>query len=677
MRQNAVGKMPLWASITQLYGYIYCMILSNMLTDIPLYGGVLYLCGKAVIIFGGTIGKDRRFLPAYVKRWVIALLIVLLGIGILLVGLFPAGILSEKVWMLYAAVALCICAEANTDRLSAVIHAEEKLSRRTIVWSVLFQFAILAGMTAIIFYNFGWRAGIAPAAGFLFLVANRVYVAFRLRGSREQIAADGELGEADFRKAYAYRSMEWVSLLLVMAVELTITSIYALLATNSDGLLTSMIIAVLCTVLPAEGGFFLLRRAKNSRWKDPTWLLCIGLLLWLAGIVLCIQMLIAGKVDYIRIYLCLAICTSGGSLSMTGLGRIEELMPEAVNAAGEEIPRGYWKLRITNWNLARLLGDVFSLIALGIVCFFYRGGLPHSTDELAARFQPVLSIPVFLVVVAALVSSFRFPISGRYIEKIRKLMRIQESGKENKALQEQVTRIVSEPYRQPYLSRFLIILCKMHFRCKLVHPENIQTDDSNPLVFLCNHGEFYGPMACKMYIPVPIRAWAISSMMNDKKSVAQYIYENTTSRQKGMPEIEKRILARMAAWLSVNVMGQLECIPVYRDSPMKLRETFRLSMEAMEAGDNLLIFPENPENKYPREGIGELSPGFVMLADIYWKKKGKRLRMLPMYADKKRRRVCFGHVIEYDPERNLKDETDRIVLEATKQIRGMAEQGEE
>ena len=227
------------------------------------------------------------------------------------------------------------------------------------------------------------------------------------------------------------------------------------------------------------------------------------------------------------------------------------------------------------------------------------------------------------------------------------------------------------------LTDALIILCKMHFRCKLIHPENIQTDDSNPLVFLCNHGEFYGPMACKMYIPVPIRAWAISSMMNDKKSVAQYIYENTTSRQKGMPEIEKRILARMAAWLSVNVMGQLECIPVYRDSPMKLRETFRLSMEAMEAGDNLLIFPENPENKYPREGIGELSPGFVMLADIYWKKKGKRLRMLPMYADKKRRRVCFGHVIEYDPERNLKDETDRIVLEATKQIRGMAEQGEE
>ena len=55
------------------------------------------------------------------------------------------------------------------------------------------------------------------------------------------------------------------------------------------------------------------------------------------------------------------------------------------------------------------------------------------------------------------------------------------------------------------------------------------------------------------------------------------IYTNTTSRQEGMPEFWKRFLARLAAWLSVNVMSQLECIPVYRDSPLKLRETFRMT----------------------------------------------------------------------------------------------------
>ena len=674
MSDKTTGKMPLQAAITQLYGYIYCMILSSMLTDMPIFGGVLYLCGKAVLVFSGTVGRNRKFLPAYAKRWVIAMVVVLLSIGIVLAGLFPAEIQSGKVWMLYAAVALCISAETNTDRLARILRADEAMSGRTKAAGILLQAAILIGMSSIIFFNFGFAEGLAPAAGFLLLVVYRIYAMNRLRGSIEQIDDDTELNEADFRKAHAYRTVEWVSLLLVMAVELTITAIYALLATNREGLLPAMIVAVLCTVIPAEAGFLLLRRTERKSMKDPTWLLCTGLILWLGGIILCIQMLIAGKIDYVRIYICLVICTIGGSLSMTGLGRIEELMPEAVNASGEKVPRGYWKLRTTNWNLARLLGDVLALITLGIFCIANRKGLPETAEELAARFQPVLSIPVFLVVIGALVSAFRFPISRRYIEKIRKLMKLQEEGQENKPLQEQVARIVSEPYRQPWLSRFLIFLCRLHFRCRLVDEDRIETDDENPLVFLCNHGEFYGPMACKIYIPVPIRAWAVSSMMHDQKAVTQYIYENTTSRQEGMPEIEKRILARMAAWLSVNVMGQLECIPVYRDSPMKLRETFRISMDAMEAGDNLLIFPENPENKYPSEGIGELSPGFVMLADIYWKKKKKRLRMLPMYADKKRKKIKFGHVIEFNPENNLKDETDRIVQETTEQIRTMAEE---
>lgn len=675
MIAKTAGKMPLRAAISQLFGYIYCMILSSMLTDMPVYGGVLYLCGKAVLVFAGTCGKDRKFLPFYAKRWTVLLLAMLLIMGILLAGVFPATIQSEKTWILFAAVVLCICAEANTDRVSRIYRADEKLSVRAKAGGIFIQILIIIGMSVIIFTNFGWKNGWAPAAGFLILVMDRIYVNYRLRGSTEQIDHEADLQESDFRKAHAYHSMEWVSLLLVMAVELTVTSIYALLAVNAEqGLLTAMIIAVLCTVLPAEAGFLLLRRSEKKDRKDPTWLLVAGLVLWLAGIVLCIQMLVAGKIDFTRIYLCLAICTVGGSMSLTGLGRIEELMPEAVSASGTEVPEGYWKLRVTNWNLARLLGDVLALITLGIFCFVNGKGLPKTAEELASRFQPVMSVPVFLVLIGALVSAFRFPLSRRYIDKIRKLMKLQEEGTANPALQEQVARVVSEPYRQPYLSRFLIFLCRLHFRCKLVNRDHIITDDDNPLVFLCNHGEFYGPMACKIYVPVPIRAWANATMMFDKKSVSQYIYENTTSHQEGMPEFEKRILARMAAWLSVNVMGQLECIPVYKESPLKLRETFRLTLEAMEAGDNILIFPENPEQKYPREGIGDLSPGFVMLADIYWKRKKKKLRMLPMYADKKHRKIIFGEVFEYNPENPLKDEQERIVKEALRQIRTIAGQ---
>ena len=179
MIAKTAEKMPLRAAITQLYGYIYCMILSNMLTGMPLYGGVLYLCGKAVLVFAKTYGKGRAFLPSYAKRWTVLILIVLLAIGVLLVGIFPGTIQSGKTWILFAAVVLCICAEANIDRVSRFFNADEKLPLRAKISGVVIQLLIMGGMSAIIFTNFGWKDGWMPAAGFMILIAYRIYVTWR------------------------------------------------------------------------------------------------------------------------------------------------------------------------------------------------------------------------------------------------------------------------------------------------------------------------------------------------------------------------------------------------------------------------------------------------------------------------------------------------------------------
>ena len=121
-------------------------------------------------------------------------------------------------------------------------------------------------------------------------------------------------------------------------------------------------------------------------------------------------------------------------------------------------------------------------------------------------------------------------------------------------------------------------------------------------------------------------------------------------------------------------MNQLEAIPVYRDSPLKLRETIRMSIDALEAGDNLLIFPEAQEEnvKYKLQGIGKISPGFLMLAEAYWKKTHKKMRMLPMYADQTKRILSFGHILQYEPENGFREEQERIVADAERQILEMA-----
>ena len=120
-------------------------------------------------------------------------------------------------------------------------------------------------------------------------------------------------------------------------------------------------------------------------------------------------------------------------------------------------------------------------------------------------------------------------------------------------------------------------------------------------------------------------------------------------------------------------MKSVECVPVYRHKPRELTTTFRKSVEAMQAGDNLLIFPENPDADPNRPGYehgrpGELFRGFTMLAQVYYARTGKCCRFVPMLAHKGMRTLSFGTEIDYDPEKHPIEERDRVVEEAQRQM---------
>ena len=180
-------------------------------------------------------------------------------------------------------------------------------------------------------------------------------------------------------------------------------------------------------------------------------------------------------------------------------------------------------------------------------------------------------------------------------------------------------------------------------------------------------------MVCMLYIPVPIRPWVISEISIDPEEMAQYVYQFTISRQRWLPEKLKMPIARLIGPISVWAMNQLESIPVYRNKPSQLMTTFRQSVEAMQAGDNLLIFPENPNAReenhgYERSGVGELFSGFTMLAQIYYHRTGKRCRFLPMFAHKNMRTMTFAPPITFDPDNDPMIERDRIVGYVTEQM---------
>ena len=209
-------------------------------------------------------------------------------------------------------------------------------------------------------------------------------------------------------------------------------------------------------------------------------------------------------------------------------------------------------------------------------------------------------------------------------------------------------------------------------RHKMINLDHIKENPENPIVFLGNHAEIYGPIASALCFPVDVRFWVINMMMFDAKKVRAYMYENTFSKKTYLPVFVRKFLAWFLGGMSVNVMNALRAIAVYKDSPMKLRQTLRESVDALEHGENLMIFPEHPEGKYEKGGVSEFSPGFLMLAEAWWKKSGKKLRILPVFANREERTFTFGDEILYEPERGFAAEQERILTEARDQMLRMA-----
>lgn len=244
----------------------------------------------------------------------------------------------------------------------------------------------------------------------------------------------------------------------------------------------------------------------------------------------------------------------------------------------------------------------------------------------------------------------------------------EQAAKTGKTLKQKIVSL-----KERFVTSSTIALLRPFNRHKMVDLDHVRLDPENPVVFLGNHAEIYGPIASALCFPYPVRYWVIHKMMFNKKEVRAYLYENTFSKKTYLPVFVRRLLAWYLGWLSVNVMNALRAIAVYRDSPMKLRQTIRESVDALNNGENLMIFPEHPEGKYVKGGISELSPGFLMLAEAWWKKSGKKLRMMPVFANREKRTFTFGDEIVYEPENGYAAEQDRILKEAYEQLVGLSQ----
>lgn len=383
--------------------------------------------------------------------------------------------------------------------------------------------------------------------------------------------------------------------------------------------------------------------ARCRRGAEPSNLLLLGAALWSAG-------LLPLRRDGLRLAAGLLLAGFGVCVCVTAARRLMPLMENVLRFLGAQ-------------------GEATRARATAMLCASVAASLSLAVRLLGCSAAPAAACWVAAVAVCAL----RVPLDNRYARKLERLLALEARGEAAKPLRGQLEGVILQSHRRPWLVRLIMLTLRATYRHRVMGAGNVRRDPDNPVVFLCNHGEIYGPVAAMLYVPGFVRPWVMSEMMGSAEEAAAYVHRYTFGPAKWMPGCLKwpvsRLLGRVSCW----GMRQLEAIPVYRNHPHQLVSTFRQAADALQCGDAMVIFPENPNaggegHGYENGGVGELFSGFTMLAPVAYRRSGRPCRFVPMYASRRTRSVRFGREITYDPANDPKAERGRLVGEITAEM---------
>lgn len=166
-----------------------------------------------------------------------------------------------------------------------------------------------------------------------------------------------------------------------------------------------------------------------------------------------------------------------------------------------------------------------------------------------------------------------------------------------------------------------------------------------PAILVGNHAKMNGPITAELYVPGYHYTWCIGEMMH-LKDVPDYAYKDFWwDRKPKWIRWFYRLLSYIIAPFSVCVFNNANTIGVYHDT--RLIGTFRETLEKLQEGARVVIFPEHDED-YNHILCG-FQQNFTDVAKQYYARTKKPLPFVPMYIAPELKKLCFGKPIYYDP----------------------------
>jgi hypothetical protein len=192
---------------------------------------------------------------------------------------------------------------------------------------------------------------------------------------------------------------------------------------------------------------------------------------------------------------------------------------------------------------------------------------------------------------------------------------------------------------------------------ELIGEQNLPKN--GPAVFVANHLDATGPIACCCSIPLRLHPWSVGDMMDPQKAPA-YLNMDFTERQLHLKPPLSTWFSRLLTRITVPMFWSLGCIPVYKGDYDRMHETLSLSMDRLREGRFLLVFPEDA--LLPADPVTKMSPfqrSFARLGEMYYEETHERLEFYPV-AVHGSGYVAIGKPVAFDPLNPLGLERHRL-----------------
>ncbi len=180
-------------------------------------------------------------------------------------------------------------------------------------------------------------------------------------------------------------------------------------------------------------------------------------------------------------------------------------------------------------------------------------------------------------------------------------------------------------------------------------------------IIVSNHCAKKGPVVFELYLPTFHAVWGAHEMLGNYKSRYRYLKDVFYMQKRGFGKVRATLLAAFEACFSIYFYRGLKVLPTYQDG--RLIHTIKKSIKCIDVGTSVLIFPENSNEGY-KEILTEFFSGVVLLAETYYKKKGKEVPVYPVYYHDKKKLLAIGDacsVQEYVKQNKTRDEIAEVL----------------